>query len=171
MLAQFVLLPALTWALTMVLRPQPCVALGIILVACCPGGNISNFMTHLARGNTALSVTMTAVSTTGAIFMTPFNTALWGGLNPHTTAILREIAISPLDVFGTIMVMLAIPAVLGMTAAIVSDLRRPGAQAVPHPVDRDLRRFRRARPGRELDVLPAVHGASYWPCSWSTPSA
>jgi BASS family bile acid:Na+ symporter len=117
MLAQFVLLPAAAWALTMVLRPQPSIALGIILVACCPGGNISNFMTHLARGNTALSVTMTAFSTMGAMFFTPFNTALWGGLNPHTNAILREIAISPLEVLGTIMVLLAIPAVLGMTAA------------------------------------------------------
>ena len=117
MLAQFVLLPATAWALTMVLRPQPSIALGIILVACCPGGNISNFMTHLARGNTALSVTMTAFSTMGAMFFTPFNTALWGGLNPHTNAILREIAISPLEVLGTIMVLLAIPAVLGMTTA------------------------------------------------------
>jgi BASS family bile acid:Na+ symporter len=74
-------------------------------------------MTHFARGNTALSVTMTAFSTMGAMFFTPFNTALWGGLNPHTNAILREIAISPLEVLGTIMVLLAIPAALGMMAA------------------------------------------------------
>ena len=117
MLSQFLLLPAAAWALTMLLRPQPSIALGLILVACCPGGNISNFMTHFARGNTALSVTMTAFSTMGAMFFTPFNTALWGGLNPHTNAILRDIAIDPLEVLGTILVLLAIPAVLGMTAA------------------------------------------------------
>ena len=84
MVAQFLLLPAAAWALTMVLRPQPSIALGLILVACCPGGNISNFLTHFARGNTALSVTMTAFSTVGALFFTPFNTALWGSLNPAT---------------------------------------------------------------------------------------
>lgn len=117
MLSQFLLLPATAWALTMALRPQPSIALGIILVACCPGGNISNFLTNLARGNTALSVTMTAFSTMGAMFLTPFNTALWGSLNPQTNAILRDIAISPLEVLGTILVLLAIPAVLGMTAA------------------------------------------------------
>ena len=62
MLAQFLLLPAAAWALTMALEPQPSIALGIILVACCPGGNISNFLTNFARGNTALSVTMTRTS-------------------------------------------------------------------------------------------------------------
>ena len=58
--AQFLLLPGLTFLLTLILDPPPSVALGMILVAACPGGNISNFMTYLARGNAALSVGMTA---------------------------------------------------------------------------------------------------------------
>jgi BASS family bile acid:Na+ symporter len=117
MLAQFLLLPAAAWALTMVLRPQPSIALGVILVACCPGGNISNFLTHFARGNTALSVTMTAFSTVGALFFTPFNAALWGSLNPATAAILREIAIDPVEMFAAVAILLVVPALLGMGVA------------------------------------------------------
>jgi BASS family bile acid:Na+ symporter len=115
--AQFLLLPAAAWALTMVLRPQPSIALGLILVACCPGGNISNFLTNFARGNTALSVTMTAFSTVGALFFTPFNTSLWGSLNPATHAILKEIAIDPLEMFAAVAVLLVIPALAGMSVA------------------------------------------------------
>jgi len=117
MVAQFLLLPAAAWALTMVLRPQPSIALGLILVACCPGGNISNFLTHFARGNTALSVTMTAFSTVGALFFTPFNTSLWGSLNPATAAILREIAIDPVEMFVAVAILLVVPALLGMSVA------------------------------------------------------
>jgi BASS family bile acid:Na+ symporter len=117
MTAQFLLLPAAAWALTMLLRPQPSIALGIILVACCPGGNISNFLTNFARGNTALSVTMTAFSTVGALFFTPFNTALWGSLNPATAALLTEIAIDPVEMFAAVAVLLVVPALAGMWVA------------------------------------------------------
>ena len=117
MLSQFLLLPAAAWALTMLLRPQPSIALGLILVACCPGGNISNFFTHFARGNTALSVTMTAFSTVGALFFTPFNTALWGSLNPDTAAILNEIDIDPVEMFVAVAILLVIPAIAGMSVA------------------------------------------------------
>jgi len=117
MASQFLLLPAAAWALTMVLRPQPSIALGLILVACCPGGNISNFFTHFARGNTALSVTMTAFSTVGALFFTPFNTALWGSLNPATAAILNEIAIDPVEMFAAVAILLVLPAIAGISVA------------------------------------------------------
>ena len=117
LIAQFVLLPATAWALTMLLRPQPSIALGIILVASCPGGNISNFLTNFARGNTALSVTVTAFSTLGAMFFTPFNTAFWGSLNPDTREVLHRISIDPLEMFGAVAILLVVPALLGMTTA------------------------------------------------------
>ncbi len=117
LLCQFVLLPATAWAMGMLLRPQASIALGLILVASCPGGNISNFMANLARGNTALSVTVTACSTLGAILFTPFNTAFWGGLNPDTEEVLQAVAISPLQMLAAIGVLLGIPAILGMTIA------------------------------------------------------
>lgn len=112
--AQFVLLPAFTFLLTLALDPLPSVALGMILVAACPGGNISNFMTYLARGNPALSVGMTAVSSAGALVMTPLNIALWGSLNPKTAVLLREIAIDPFEMFGMVLIILGIPLVSGM---------------------------------------------------------
>ena len=114
MLAQFVLLPAFTFLLTLVLAPHPSMALGMILVAACPGGNLSNIITYLARGNCAVSITMTAVSTAAAIFMTPLNLSLWGSLNPHTAAILRQVRLSPVDVFTTVFVILGIPLIVGL---------------------------------------------------------
>jgi BASS family bile acid:Na+ symporter len=115
--AQFILLPAFTFLLTLILRPTPSIALGMILVASCPGGNLSNIMTYLAGGNASLSVGMTAVSTAAAIIMTPLNLSIWGNLNPDTAPILRSVSLSPLDLFLTIVVILGIPLVLGMLTA------------------------------------------------------
>jgi len=128
--AQFLLLPAFTYLLTLVLPVTPSMALGMMLVAACPGGNLSNLMTYLAGGNTALSVSMTAVSTVTAVFMTPFNLALWGSLNPATHAILRRVSLDPMDVFQTIILILGIPLLLGMTTsrfypALVEKIRKP----------------------------------------------
>ena len=113
--AQFILLPAFTFLLTMIIKPHPSMALGMILVAACPGGNLSNIMTYLAKGNTAISITMTAISTAAAIFMTPLNLAFWGNLNPDTAKILQEVSLSPVDVFTTIFMVLGIPLVAGLT--------------------------------------------------------
>jgi BASS family bile acid:Na+ symporter len=128
--AQFILLPAFTFLLTLVLRPAPSMALGMIMIAACPGGNLSNIMTYLARGNVAVSVSMTAVSTAAAIIMTPFNLALWGSLNPNTAPILRQVSLNPLDVFSTIVLILGIPLAVGMTLSrilpkLIEKIRRP----------------------------------------------
>jgi BASS family bile acid:Na+ symporter len=112
--AQFLLLPAFTYLLTLIIRPYPSMALGMILVAACPGGNLSNIITYLARGNVAVSISMTAISSAAAIFMTPLNLALWGRLNAATAPILREVSLSPLDVFITIFVILGIPLAVGL---------------------------------------------------------
>jgi len=112
--AQFILLPAFTFLLTMILRPHPSIALGMILVAACPGGNLSNLMTYLAKGNCAISISMTAISTLAAIVMTPLNLAFWGSLNPDTAEILKTVSLSPLDVFFTVFIILGIPLAMGM---------------------------------------------------------
>ncbi|MCC7058878.1 MAG: bile acid:sodium symporter family protein [Burkholderiaceae bacterium] len=117
MLGQFLMLPAIAWLLVLLLEPAPSIGLGMILVAACPGGNISNFLTHYARGNTALSITMTSLSTVGALFFTPFNLAFWGSLNPQTARILNEVALDPLDVLTAIAFLLVIPAALGLGVA------------------------------------------------------
>jgi BASS family bile acid:Na+ symporter len=117
LLAHSVLLPAVAWALTMLLKPSPSIALGMILVASCPSGNISTFLVNYARGNTALSVTIAAFSMLGSILFTPFNLSFWGQLNPSTRPILHAVTLSPWEVLGTIVVLLGIPTVLGMWVA------------------------------------------------------
>jgi BASS family bile acid:Na+ symporter len=67
--------PAATYLLVLLLQPRPSIGLGMILVSACPAGNISNFLTHFARGNTALSVSLSTLSTLAAIVMTPLNIA------------------------------------------------------------------------------------------------
>ncbi len=119
--AQFIVLPVLTFLLVLVAQPQASVALGLILVAACPGGNISNFITHRAGGNAALSVSMTAFATVGAIIMTPVNIAFWGSLYPPSAAILRETSIDPVSIAITISLMLILPLILGVTL----NARRP----------------------------------------------
>lgn len=114
LVAQFILLPAFTFLLITIINPVPSIALGMMMVAACPGGNLSNIITYLAKGNTSVSVTMTAFSTVIAIVMTPFNLAFWGSMRPETAAILREVSLSPLDVFLTIFVILGIPMAIGM---------------------------------------------------------
>jgi BASS family bile acid:Na+ symporter len=114
LLLQFILLPAITYLLILILNPLPSIALGMIMVAACPGGNISNFMTHLARGNTALSVTLTSFGTVLAIFMTPINLELWSGLYAPTSALLKGISLDPIDVFKNILLLIGVPLVAGM---------------------------------------------------------
>lgn len=128
--AQFLLLPAFTFMLTRIIDPAPSLALGMILVAACPGGNFSNFLAHHAKANAALSVSMTAVSTALAIIMTPLNLAFWGGLDEGTSAILTEVDLDPLDLLVTILLILGIPLVAGMAVAarypaMTSRLRKP----------------------------------------------
>ncbi len=116
--AQFLLLPAFTFFFSFFLPRSmliPSMALGMILVAACPGGNLSNVVTYLAKGNCAVSISMTAISSFAAIIMTPLNLAFWGGLNPDTAAILETVHLSPMDVFFTVFIILGIPMALGLT--------------------------------------------------------
>lgn len=113
-LSQFVVLPALTFLVIWLIRPHPSFALGMIMVAACPGGNISNFFSGLAKGNIALSVSLTAISSILAIFMTPINLSFWASLYPPTAALLTEVRLDFWDVLETIVIILGIPLVLGM---------------------------------------------------------
>lgn len=114
LISQFVVLPVLTFLLILVTEPRPSIALGLILVAACPGGNISNFITHRAGGNAALSVSMTAFATVGAILLTPLNIALWGGLYGPTREILQKTSIDPAQIAITVGLMLILPLILGV---------------------------------------------------------
>lgn len=113
--AQFIALPAITALLTVLLDLPAGIELGMILVACCPGGAISNFVTHLAHGNTALSISMTAMASAIAIFMLPVNFVFWSAINPETAFMMKSIEVSGIDLFFNLFYVLAIPLVIGLT--------------------------------------------------------
>ena len=119
--AQFVLLPMATFLLIMAFWKNMTVgvAMGMILVAACPGGNVSNFISTLAKGNPALSVSLTAIATISAIVLTPLNFYIWGSLysllGPWAdNALLQELRIDPVEMFKIVFILLGVPIVVGM---------------------------------------------------------
>src|SRR5699024_3407666 len=112
--AQFALLPALTFLLTLILGVQGSVALGLILVACCPPGNVSNILTHRAGGDVALSVSMTAVGNVLSIVLMPINVAIWVSLHPTGRQVLQEIALEPVDMLLEVGLVIGVPFILGL---------------------------------------------------------
>jgi BASS family bile acid:Na+ symporter len=113
-LSQFILLPAATFIAILIIEPHPSFALGMLIIAACPGGNISNFFSKMAGGNAALSVSLTAFSTLICIFMTPFNLQFWGSLYEPTNQILKTVSLNPIDLFKLVTVILGIPLAFGM---------------------------------------------------------
>ena len=134
-ICQIILLPALTFLLTITFKNwlSPMIALGMILVASCPGGNISNFITSLSRGNTELSVSLTAFNTAVSIFTTPLNFSFWGKMYlnfAEKRMLLPELEIPFWEIFKTIVILLGIPLVLGMLCSqylpkVAQKLKKP----------------------------------------------
>jgi BASS family bile acid:Na+ symporter len=112
-LGQFLLLPAFTFLLVYFFKPIPSIGLGMMLVAACPGGNLSNLFTMFARGNTALSVSLTFLATVGALVMTPFNITFWGSMYEPTAQLVKQVALDPKEVMITVIFVLGIPLLLG----------------------------------------------------------
>ena len=103
-IAQFTLMPFLAWALTQVFHLPTELAIGVILVGTCPGGTSSNVMTYLSKGDVALSVGMTAVSTVLAPFLTPLLTLLYAG---------QRVDVNPMNMFLSIVKVVLVPIALG----------------------------------------------------------
>lgn len=133
---QLLLLPALTFLLTITFKNwlSPMISLGMILVASCPGGNISNFITSLSRGNTELSVSLTAFNTAACVFTTPLNFSFWGNMYINFAGkrdmVIPDLQIPLSDVFTTIVILLGIPLILGVLCAqylpkVAQWLRKP----------------------------------------------
>ena len=130
LIAQLLLLPILTLILIYAFQPPPSLALGMVLISVCPGGNVSNFMVHLAKANAALSVMMTSIVTLGAAFLTPLNFAFWSLFVPNSASYRQIIAVDPVAMFITIFQLIVIPLALGMYLnkrypATTDLLRRP----------------------------------------------
>lgn len=112
--SQFLLLPMVTFIFIKLINPMPSIALGMMMVAACPGGNISNFMTQMAKGNAALSVSLTAFATLVSLVMTPFNLHFWGNLYAPTAQILKTVALDPFELVKLVLLILGLPLVIGM---------------------------------------------------------
>lgn len=137
LVSQLIALPALTFLFIVAFNQYitPMVAMGMILVAACPGGNISNFMSQLSKANTELSVTLTAITTLVSPIFTPANFAIWGGLyvnfvNPEAGSALRELHIDIYQMFETVFILLGVPLVLGILVShylpkVAQKLKKP----------------------------------------------
>lgn len=114
LISHHLLFPAGTFLLIQALQPLASIGLGMLLVSACPAGHISNFFTYRAGGNTALSVSISSLSTVGAIFMTPLNVAFWGSLDPQMNALLREFSLDPVKMLLDVALLLGVPLAAGM---------------------------------------------------------
>lgn len=112
-LSQYVMLPILTMLLIWILKISPMVAMGMVLIASCPGGNVSNFFSHLAKGDVALSILLSLFSTLGAVFLTPVQIMFWSAYIPGMDAI-TQIDISFLEMAKSIGIILFLPVVAAM---------------------------------------------------------
>lgn len=127
---QFVLLPVATWLATLWLDLPPATEAAMILVACCPGGSLSNVVTHLSGGHVALSVSISAVAALIALVATPLNFAWMIAANPVTAGWLTTLEIDPRGIWWSLLALLALPMAAGMLLhrqrpALAARLRRP----------------------------------------------
>jgi BASS family bile acid:Na+ symporter len=114
LIPQFILLPVGTWLATLWLDLPPNIEAAMILVASCPGGSLSNFVTHFGRGNTALSVSISSVASILALFLTPFNFAWMMAANPTTAGWLKSLSIDASGIWVSLFFLLALPLALGL---------------------------------------------------------
>lgn len=128
--SQWLILPILTIYFIHAWNPSPGIALGLLLVATCPGGNISNYATHLSKGNAALSVTLTSFVTVSSIVATPIAFSLFSMFVPQVQGLLSEISINPIDMLMVLVQLVLVPMILGMTLNhffpdFISKIRKP----------------------------------------------
>ena len=117
LIPQFILLPVGTWLATLALDLPPNIEVAMILVALCPGGSLSNVVTHFGRGNTALSVSISAAASLIALVATPFNFSWMVASNPNTASWLKVLAINPSDIWISLVLLLALPMSFGLIVA------------------------------------------------------
>jgi BASS family bile acid:Na+ symporter len=116
-LLQIIGLPLITLLLVAVLSPPPSIALGMFVVACCPGGAVSNLYTYLARGDVAYSVSLTATSSALAAFITPASILFWSQVYEPTSMLLQAIEFSAVSFLVQTTILLAVPLFFGMLLA------------------------------------------------------
>lgn len=115
--SQFLLLPIISYLLVLILEPAPSMALGMLLVASCPGGNISNFLSSLSKSNVALSISLTTFSSVFAFILTPLNFLFWANHYAPTASLLKDIHIDAVQMLLTVFFILGLPLLAGIYVA------------------------------------------------------
>lgn len=114
LISEYLLLPIIALVIILILKPAPSIALGMILISTCPGGSTSNYMVHLAKANSALSVTLTSITTLGAIIMTPLVFTTLSGWVPGAEALQSSIYVEASEMIKTIIQLIIVPVGIGM---------------------------------------------------------
>ncbi|MBN8677309.1 MAG: bile acid:sodium symporter family protein [Chitinophagales bacterium] len=114
LLAQFLVFPLLTLGIIAVFQPPVSVAMGMVLVAMCPSGNMTNFLVHFAKANVPLSVTLNAIIILSATFVTPAGFLFWSKFIPESEAIRQSFELEFLDMAIIIVELIVIPLLLGI---------------------------------------------------------
>ena len=130
LIPQFLLLPVGTWLATLALDLPPPVEVAMMLVAVCPGGTTSSFITHFGRGNAALSLSISAVGAVLSLVLTPFLFSAMVAGNPATAQWVRTLAIDPWAIWQTVTLLLALPLAVGLAfsrglPALTVRIRKP----------------------------------------------
>jgi BASS family bile acid:Na+ symporter len=113
LVAQIMLLPAMTFALCQLFDLRPEIKLALILVASCPGGNLSNYVTSVAKGDLILSILLSFTSSIIAPLSTPFNFQFWANQSTDTAALFKMITVDPWELFLSIALTLLLPLAVG----------------------------------------------------------
>lgn len=115
LLSQLLLLPFFTFILVIIFHPNPSIALGMMLVSSCPGGNVSNFYSSLSKGNVALSVSLTTITSSVSFLLTPFTFTFWASMYGPTSQLLEQVSLDIWDVIVTVIIILVTPLIIGMS--------------------------------------------------------
>jgi BASS family bile acid:Na+ symporter len=115
LLPQFLLMPLGTWLATLVLDLPANIEAALLLIACGPGGTLSAVLTHLGRGNAALSLSISATGALLSLVLTPLNFSWMMAANPTTAAWLRSMDLDPTAIWWTLLGLLGLPMALGLT--------------------------------------------------------
>ncbi len=112
--SQYIAFPFVAFLFIKITQPHPTIALGLLLVVVCPSGNISNFLTHTAKGNIALAISLTGISTILAPISAPFLFTFYANMDAGMQSILKNFHIGFLEMLQSVSVLLLFPILLAL---------------------------------------------------------
>ena len=129
LVSQLIVLPLLSVGLIILLEPSTPIAMGMLLLAACPGGNVSNFFSLIGKGNIALSIALTSISSLVSAFTTPLLFVFWATTLLPSNEI-QDFQLPFLPALGMILLIIVLPAILGILfnqrfSALADRIKKP----------------------------------------------